>query len=331
MENNNSINGVISLDNDKKKIYLMVIGIVVAVIFVIVMAIVFNKKDEDNGIDIKVSTGDNLQISIDGLNWYSEINREMLEKALTNYSNSISQLPAKLGSVSTAGYVDNGKLEMYYMDISNENGETSFTAVKEDEVQCLNDRECDSRYFIAFDVFLMAKEPLSIGLSNESKVSYIEKTKDLGFQNAARVGFVLQGTVASDKYLDAQALKGGFNSYIWEPNADVHKKEVIKYAKENFDMDIETTDEAPISYKGINTEFIDKINIKDINDSLNFTDVNHVVTTSKEFEDNQVLFDVSSGITKIRIYLWVEGQDIDMLNKTEVRNLQYDIKFTIME
>lgn len=318
------------MDNVKKKTYLMGIGIVIVVILVIVLAILFNRKDEDKGIDIKVSTGDNLQISVDGLNWYSEINREMLTNT-TNYKTALNQLPSKLGSVSTAGYVNDGKLDMFYRDINNEKDETSFMAIKEEEVQCLSYSECENSYFIAFDVFLMTKEPLSIGLSNKSNVSNIEKTKDLGFQNAARVGFVLQGTVASDKYLDAQALKGGFNSYIWEPNADVHNKEAVKYAKEIFDMDITKADESPISYKGISTAFSDKINIKDIDDSLNFLDVNHVVTTSKKFEDNQVLFDVPSGITKVRIYLWVEGQDIDMLNKTEVNNLQYNLEFVVIE
>lgn len=318
------------MDNDKKKTYLMGIGIVIVIILVIVMAILFNRKDENKGIDIKVSTGDKLQISVDGLNWYSEINREMLTNT-TNYKSSLNQLPSKLGSVSTTGYVKNGKLDMFYRDISNDNGETTFTAIKEEEVLCLNDSECETSYFIAFDVFLMAKEPLSIGLSNKSYVSYIEKTKDLGFQNAARVGFVLQGTVASDKYLDAQALRGGFNSYIWEPNADVHNKNAVNYAKENFDMDIKKDDEEPISYKGISTAFSDKINIKDMNESLNFTDVSHVITTSKQMESNQVLFDISSGITKIRIYLWAEGQDIDMLNKTEVNNLQYNLEFVITE
>lgn len=318
------------MDNDKKKTYLMGLGIVIVIVLVIVMAILFNRKDEDKGIDIKVSTGDNLQISVDGLNWYSEINREMLTNT-TNYKTALNQLPSKLGSVSTAGYVNNGKLDMFYRDISNDKDETSFTAIKEEEVLCLNDSECETSYFIAFDVFLMAKEPLRIGLSNKSSVSYIEKTKDLGFQNAARVGFVLQGTVASDKYLDAQALKGGYNSYIWEPNADVHNKNAVNYAKDNFDMDIKKDAEEPISYKGISNAFSDKINIKDINDSLNFTDVSHVITTSKQMKSNQALFDISSGITKIRIYLWLEGQDIDMLNKIEVNNLQYNLEFVVME
>lgn len=328
--NNININGVICLENNKKRLYIIVVGILIVIILIIVLAVLFQEKDENKGIGIKVSTGENLQISVDGLNWYSEINREMLTD-ITNYKTAVNQLPSILGSVSTAGYVNNGKLDMFYREISNEKDNVSLTAAKEDEESCLNDNECDNKHFIAFDIFLMTKEPISVGLSNKSKVSHIEKTKDFGLQNAARVGFVLQGTVASDKYLDAQALKGGFNSYIWEPNADTHKKNAISYAKEKFDIDIKTDGETPISYKGISTAFSDKVSILDTNNNLNFTDVNHVITTSQKNEETKVLFDVPSGISKIRIYLWVEGQDIDMLNKTEVNNLEYNLDFVVID
>ena len=40
------------------------------------------------------------------------------------------------------------------------------------------------------------------------------------------------------------------------------------------------------------------------------------------------LFTINAGITKVRIYAWVEGQDVDCENDASGTNVTFNIKFT---
>ena len=43
------------------------------------------------------------------------------------------------------------------------------------------------------------------------------------------------------------------------------------------------------------------------------------------------LMQLSRGVTKIRIYMWVEGQDVDCENNASGGNIEFNLGFTIVE
>ena len=44
---------------------------------------------------------------------------------------------------------------------------------------------------------------------------------------------------------------------------------------------------------------------------------------------SEMVFDINAGITKMRVYIWVEGQDLDCLNSVAGAALSAALKFTI--
>lgn len=46
-------------------------------------------------------------------------------------------------------------------------------------------------------------------------------------------------------------------------------------------------------------------------------------------EDDLEIFELEEGITKMRVYMWVEGQDVDCNNSASGGNIDYNIQFTI--
>ena len=41
------------------------------------------------------------------------------------------------------------------------------------------------------------------------------------------------------------------------------------------------------------------------------------------------ILNLKAGITKVRIYMWVEGQDVDCENSASGSDIQYNIQFSI--
>ena len=52
------------------------------------------------------------------------------------------------------------------------------------------------------------------------------------------------------------------------------------------------------------------------------------VQTSTNMTDT-ALVNLTAGITKVRIYMWVEGQDFDCDNTASGSNLLFDLQFSI--
>ena len=291
-----------------------------------------NKHATIESIDINVATVTGLQVSVDAINWGNEVTKEMIIDAYKTYPASKNQLPDTLSNVSTAGNVTNGELDMFYGVTSEEkNGGFTLTTYKQSEKRCTGDEECEySKYYIAFDIFLLVTTPATIGITSDSNVIPQLDTNDKGAQNASRVGFVVEGTVAPGSSSAAQALNGGNRSYIWEPNYDVHTAAGVNAAKSIYGITTTESGGARIPYKGVNAEFYTPIYIDQTDKSSYFTSVNPDVATIKGFAANQALLSIPAGISKVRVYMWLEGQDVDMENKASGSALLYNLELSMM-
>ena len=321
-------------------------------------------------IDVKVSTKSGLQISADGENWKTVLDKDDL---ITAHAIGFNQLPEYMEPVSTALTVDtNGHLEMFYGEISTDLTEGSPTYgdyLLESVLQTDIDSEVaiddgtdyyKGRY-IAFDIFLRDDAPSSTLYMSGSVEEDIEDgatAKQL--ENAARIALIKGGNTSNALDVDAVlALTTiGGTAMLWEPNNDCHTEHGVDNATEYGISGItEGSGNARVDYDGLLSAFTGS----DAMELFSATLANTPTATSKlktmtysatptvgqltwsttksgtpslampastQDGDGNLL---SAGATRYRIYMWVEGQDVDCENYASGTGLLYNLSFSLDE
>ena len=281
-------------------------------------------------LDVNVQTSNGLQISADAINWKTILQKADITGASATYTSSVNQVPDEMQPVSSAGIVDTGTgyMDMYFGTVDALEDGTGYSLASDKEVDT---RGAEGRY-IAFDIFLRVDQTTPVYLTTASNIITKEGAADKGLQNAARVAFIDEGNVADvGDSTGAQALKGGTTSIIWKPNYDVHTAAGVANAKEIYGLDTTTTGASQLSYQGIKAEFADSegVTLKNTNTfSQYFQTVTPTISTVKDFDAQQTLLNLKAGITKVRIYMWVEGQDVDCENNASGTDISFNVQIT---
>lgn len=296
-----------------------------------------NKTVSISTLDVKVEAQNGLQISADGSTWKSVLS---LADLLAGYGTDTNQIPTVLEPVSTIGQVVDGKMKMYYGTVSPDtDGDYALSATAE-----ATETKGTAGRYIAFDVFLKVDADTNITLSSNSNVIPKKDTTDRGLQNAARVAFLHEGNAAATAGTAAfQALNeatsfgsAGATTYIWEPNSDVHTADAVTIAKDTYGITTSETGAAAIEYYGVKQPIssaspIKLINTNNGNDTTNFTKMTGVKTTQKVMTDQADFLTLKAGVSKIRIYMWVEGQDVDCENSASGSDISFNVEFIAQE
>ena len=270
-------------------------------------------------IDVKVQTEGSLEISADGTDWKALVDyNNIISVHDTNYRTSINQLPSYIKPVSTTGNLDpNGLMQMYLGVISNDEEE--------------NGEETTGNY-ITFDIFLRTTSTKDLYLTNESKIFY--NGTSTGTENATRVAFIVEGNTPTGTSLDTiQSLstQNTNNVYIWEPNYDTHTPNGIANARSVYGITTTETNGQPLAYDGIKTTFTEPVELSKATSTIYpnyFETVNPKIKTTKNYTEFQPLFTLIEGITKVRVYMWLEGQDVDCENNASIGNLTLALQFS---
>jgi hypothetical protein len=243
-------------------------------------------------IDVNVQSADGMQVSVDGVltNFGSVLSYDALNGIETNYFKDDKVV---LSPVSTDGTFTNGSLAMF-------SGSESNAGVLKTEA-------AKNTQFIQFDFY--------VKLDNDSKLyldlgSYVKDTVvNKKSSYASRVSFANLGNVALDDNYTAASIQEKAESgkaTIWEPNSKDHT--------------IEGKDQA--SYDGITSAGTgDEITKKPVTTLKPTYDTNG--TTAKA-----ELLDLKAGVNKVRVCIWLEGQDSDCTNLIDDGSLQVKIKLT---
>ena len=284
-----------------------------------------------DAMDIHIETNAGIQVSINGINWGNEIKKEDIIDAYKTYPSATNQLPETLSGCSTDGSASGATMNMFHGVTREHKNEGYFlTASRQTEINCVGDEQCAGKHYIAFDVFILLNEPATLYVTGESYVRN-KSDKIFGGENSARIGFVNLGTTTDT--VDgqrAQYLANASGSVIWEPNYDTHTTHGIKNAADIYGITTTETGAARLSYKGINSEITGKgVAITATDTDPHFTTVNPKITTIKDFTNDQELDTFSKGITKLRIYFWLEGQDVDMENEVSGGELEFKLELAI--
>lgn len=253
-----------------------------------------NRKVSVEEIDVKAQASGGIQISADAVNWSNEVNLTQLKAIGTNVIPSSALKP-----VTTVGVNgDTGKFKFFVGEL-NEAG---------DKVTLTDTTDADGNY-IAFDLYFYSATPQKIKFNDATNiiaknVDGTGEAQDKGLKKSIRVGLLVQGNDPTSTPATALALENGTiaNQQIWEPNADTHTDYATNMLKATGIM----------TYMGGTTAGTDVAT----NAPANFTTVtagtHHLLTSTEEakYPTGQI-FDFQAGITKVRVYAWIEGQDID--------------------
>ena len=300
-----------------------------------------NKTVAVSTLNVNIEAKNGIQISADGTKWKSILQKTDITSAHTTYNASENQLPDTLEPVSTAGVVDaNGKFPMYYGTVETSvtpknNGEYILTATKETEKET-NGANSDAK-FIAFDVFFKVEQDTTVYLTPNSAVKSTDAGEaDSGIKNASRVGFIVLGhTASSDTVANIQGLNDHASStaYLWEPNYNTHTANGLANARDVYGNNATAEAGTLVPYSGI----IDTIassddillgNATQNGNATKFKNVTPTHTTKYGFTHYPQLFALTKGVTKVRIYMWVEGQDVDCENYASGGNISFDLQIT---
>lgn len=296
-----------------------------------------NKNVKVNPIDVNVEAKSGLQISADGITWKSILSVADITNAKTTYTNAVNQIPSTIEPVSTIGEIDtNGKMKMFLGEVSTDEttGNWNLSAT-----QSIETNTVDSGSFVAYDLFLKTEAAATLYLTTDSGAKFLD-TQDSGIKNATRVAFVTLGNTASTSSVETiQGLNGGTSSpvIIWEPNYDAHTANGVLNASSIYSVAglTEGTGNEAVAYDGIKAPFDTSIETKVTIQTANktqfsnyFDTVTPTIKTIDGFSSYQQLTSLSTGITKIRVYLWIEGQDVDCENNASGGNIQFNLKLS---
>lgn len=267
-----------------------------------------NKTVSIGTLQVQIEAKNGIQISADGTNWKSIVQKTDLTSASATYAAAKNQLPDILEAVSTGGVVNaDGQLPMYYGNIgTNAAGNYILTATKE------TDANGTTGKYIAFDLFFKVDKETDIWITPTSGVKTTD-ANDTGIKNASRIGFVVLGnTTAGAALTDIQALNKGVSSstYIWEPNYNIHTPAGIANARDVYGVTT-TADGAILPYSGVISDIadVDDVllgNATQEKDAAKFKDVTIAYKTKANYTHYIPAFKLSNGITKVRIYMWVD-------------------------
>ena len=292
-------------------------------------------------IDVNVGASTGIQISVDGINWKTIITNEDILGAKTTYDNAVNVIPTSLAPVSTDGVYMNDRLRMFFGSVTAATAEqAAVSGVNFDEgdyVLTASDESTTSAssHYIAFDIFLKVDQDETIYLTRTSDVK--ASGTDKGIKNASRVAFCNLGQVGSDATVaQIQGITSGGtgkNAFMWEPNYDVHTQAGANAASSIYGVTTALTNGSQLSYYALKAAISNPVELAS-HDANYFTELSSTQVTGTtagrtDASDYVEVMDLNAGITKMRVYMWIEGQDVDCENTASGTNLSLDMAFTI--
>ena len=293
-----------------------------------------NKTITVDAIDVQVTTANGIQVSTDATNWKTVITNTDLNNTLlstTLYPTNTNQLPfksasAQIAPVSTGGTVANGKLKMYLGELGTDtNDNTVLTSTAE------TDTKGAVGNYVAFDLFFLVTQNSVVKLGAGSSVTTSTGATNKGLKNAARVAWINEGNAAAGDISSAQGLANGTTALIWEPNNNAHTDAAIADALSTYGIVVPSSTSAIANYYGVDAVIAAPgVALNPINPGTNFKQVTPgLKTPDGALTTDQTWFTLSAGITKVRFYLWVEGQDVDCENNASGDAISFNMNFVL--
>lgn len=287
--------------------------------------------------DLVVSSDNGLFISLDGVDYSDSVEisvNSVITDLKSTYSNHTNQwATGGLWPVSSNGIrnSNSNKFAIYVGEVSHYKGRNKSSKKFLNTKLITEDKSNASNVYIAFDLFLKnvsgspnsdnlyLDEDTFIDFDEERFLDYDDATPDevmnslSGVMNSMRFGFVKIDSVSSKTNINTiqnLTCNNRCEMVIYEPNNNLHSDVSISRAKE-YGINLVDGKYTP-TYAVVNEgEYLEHTNGQDGSgielDAAHFA-LQHTITAF-----DKPIFTIPNGVTKLRAYVWIEGQDIDSL------------------
>ena len=322
-----------SKNNKKRRRRALLIPLLFSTFFLITTTYAWfsaNRMVNVESLNVHVQTEGGLEVSTNAIDWKQVVNVQDIMDARNKYATSVNQIPYEMSPVSTGGNTSNGKMAMFLGNAtSNDDGD--FVLVADPSVETESFGESSDGEFIVFDVFFRVKANKELYIDGDSKVEYTGDRTN-GIENATRIAFVVEGNSADEPSI-SQALNNANSVIFWEPNYDVHTVHGVDHARNTYGITTTQTGGTPLPYSGVTSSITLANGVLVSNATENtypsfFKNMNMDITTPLNGATNQKILDLTPSVTKVRIYIWIEGQDVDCEDYASYGDITFDMKFT---
>lgn len=293
-------------------------------------------------LNMVISRNSDITISIDGINFDRsiEINKEIIyEKLADVYANHNTQWPSNgLIPVSSPGIPHSNT---HLFDMFETNGVLYFKRDKDRGfVKTYLSKQNEPRefnYYLAFDIFIKNQtgSPTADNLYFDDTTSIIatgEIDEEMqGLINSFRIGIVKIGSVGLDSSVsEIQNIKCNNNctSAIYEPYSKFHTPLSIERAQK-YNVQLEDGKHFP-TYAYVKAGGPIYVENSISGSSRIDREYFRVQETITDDTLDTPIFKIPNGITKARVYVWIEGQDIDSL-ETNSKGTDIDLSLNFIK
>ena len=274
-----------------------------------------NKVVTTSGIDVKVTAATGISISADALDFGKEIDMDkIIEFAKDTTFASTLQLPEELNPVSTSGIVGANTEYSFVRGELGENEEVvSYTDSTVNKTFKKDKDGAETNYtggdYIAFDVYIKSSQDINLKLADTTQIAALNTDAGTGnLETGLRIGFLPLG-VSTDTSIANQQSKGYYGA----------KQNTT--AVDGLNAKGETATEEEIA---ANANHYVKYLYKDVESSavpaylelIDSSNAHYIQST--EYAGN--VFAVKAGINKVRVYIWLEGNDVDCVDAISISN-----------
>ncbi len=272
-------------------------------------------------VRITVNRETGLYISLDGVEYGSEVTID--ENIITNsisstYPDHNNKWVSSMGliPISSSGIPDSDTFEFAFFELYRERYSKTEKKLYLDFAEYSEDNEYAN--FVAFDLFLknISNSPKAdnLYLWEGTSIELQDGTEDkmVSLLNTVRLG-ISKGGHTSDKNASASVVQNlecenNCESVIYEPYSTDHNEYSINQAV-NYGVDL---------VDGVFTPTYSLISAGQnlshyTGHGLQPFDNDHFIFQDTIRNLNEQLFEIEHGVTKVRVYIWLEGQDIDAL------------------
>lgn len=278
-----------------------------------------SKEAKVESMDLTVSSPAGIQISANASAWTASLTLDELFNAKSTsrykaYDGNTNLMPVDLIPVSTGFRNYNsstGNADFYKLTLNDAGRATSETV---NQIST-NANNCG---FVAFDLFFKVAEDTTVYYGT----SEFTDNSNSDILTALRVGFQPMGNTTSTEAADAIALKtsSAINTIIYE--VDSQNRSADSLANGNTTGTVTTNYVYSSGVAGnVNSNFV----LSGATGTGSYTGKLRLDTASATDKS----FSLKAGVSKMRIYIWVEGQDIDCRNSVAGAVLSAALKFTI--
>ena len=265
-----------------------------------------------SGFDFTAAAASGIQVSTDAETWRSNIAGGDFDTTTPGGVQEGNRVTVNsMEPVSTVDSVSAGEMD-FYGAVSADGG---FTLAS------------DTSNYLVFDLYFLNQgaEDLTLSLTSNSTVTD-DPLADENTSLSTRVAFVIEGS--NNEASVVTQMSNGTSAYIWEPNSLVRSDTAVASGATNM---------AKYNYNGVNSDNGSTEILPAGVDSYGFLAANASytapVTTTKDIAigDSPVIGTLPGAaggqITKIKVYVWIEGQDLDCNNSTSAGRVLINLGF----